>query len=662
MYKDMRECSECHSRLQNHSFTNDTDGRLCNACHNKRTKREQSGRGISSSSSSVNHTFVTEELPIPSSVPDPFAFIPSIKSTIADSLRNTLKIHGQIKWYPSSTMFFVKSMDEGVAKFPGHFAATPKILLQEFEIDDQIEESVQAMLERAGEFMDNGSDYVVDNLEKLEIYTCTYNPVGGSSYIALPQFLADKKCIINVRNDDDRCFEYSILAQLYPVKNNKNIINSYRKNWGKLNFVNIDVPVKISDIPRFERQNPTISIGVQTIDESNRIVPLYATKHQGRPHHVNLFYLTEFIRVDGTVVSQREPAEEGCVARHHYCLVSDLGRLLSYASAHANKSFPCLYCLHRYYSQFALDRHLPLCTAHAPCRIIFPSNKIKVIKGRKIAANDDDDDDADFGPHQTMDELLEVDADVKKELELIAAIAEGRCPENILCYKQQQYEFVVPFCVYADFESFIDSNDVHRVSGFCTLLTSTYLDNELPYCYSGTDPLKRFFEHLMSIRDRVAIALWRNFPMEQLTDEQEDHHEKSTHCYTCNLPFTPTNRKVRHHCHMTSAYIAPTCNSCNLKLKYRKFSKSQLKDVEKAAGKEFFIPIFFHNLRGYDSHLIIKALDKYNASGIKIIASTTEKFMSFSLGGFRFFYSFPFFNQSLCSFVKVFCKKGRGLV
>src|SRR5437867_10519221 len=66
MHKDMRECSECHRRLQNHSFTADTDGRLCNACHNKRTKRGQSGRGIASSS--VNHTFVTEELPIPSSV------------------------------------------------------------------------------------------------------------------------------------------------------------------------------------------------------------------------------------------------------------------------------------------------------------------------------------------------------------------------------------------------------------------------------------------------------------------------------------------------------------------------------------------------------------------------------------------------------------------
>src|SRR5437867_10516479 len=117
MHKDMRECSECHRRLQNHSFTDDTDGRLCNACHNKRTKRVQSGRGMTSSS--VNHTFVTEDIAIPSSVPDPFAFIPSIKSTIADSLRNALKIHGQIKWYPSSTISFnlsvyLQSVSKGV--------------------------------------------------------------------------------------------------------------------------------------------------------------------------------------------------------------------------------------------------------------------------------------------------------------------------------------------------------------------------------------------------------------------------------------------------------------------------------------------------------------------------------------------------------------------
>jgi len=75
-------------------------------------------------------------------------------------------------------------------------------------------------------------------------------------------------------------------------------------------------------------------------------------------------------------------------------------------------------------------------------------------------------------------------------------------------------------------------------------------------------------------------------------------------------------------------------------------------------GKEFFIPIFFHNLRGYDSHLIIKALDKHFARDIHVIASTTEKFMSFTVGGFRFVDSLQFLNASLDSLVKVLAKSG----
>src|SRR3989442_1361012 len=251
------------------------------------------------------------------------------------------------------------------------------------------------MLERAGEFMDNGSDYVVDNLEKLEIYTCTYNPVGGSSYIVLPKFLADKKCIINVKNEDDElCFAYSILAQLYPSKSNKNKVVSYKKHLGKLNFLNIDVPVKLSDIPRFERQNPTISIGVQTLDESNRVVPLYASEYRHRPHHINLFYLTEFPFQDSA---------DG--VKHHYCLVTDLSRLLSSATVHKHKCIPCTYCLHRFYSQYAFERHAPLCIVNPPCRIIFPSNKIKVRKG------DLDADEIKFGEIETVEELLGIDAD-----------------------------------------------------------------------------------------------------------------------------------------------------------------------------------------------------------------------------------------------------------
>src|SRR3989441_11336798 len=135
---------------------------------------------------------------------------------------------------------------------------------------------------------------------------------------------------------------------------------------------------------------------------------------------------------------------------------------------------------------------------------------------------------------ELIEELLEIDAEEKKELELIEAIAEGKCPDNILCYKDQQYEFQVPFCVCADFESFIDENDSHMVSGFCTHLTSIYDIEETPYCYSGSDPLKRFFDHLMTIRDKVEDIIGLNLPMDPLTEEQEEYHDQATQCYTCN--------------------------------------------------------------------------------------------------------------------------------
>src|SRR3989442_1680202 len=526
VHDEQRRCRRCNRRLGEHLYDNPTDGRLCNACFRSHAKWVQSGRVQSGRGrSSVNHTFITDDINIPDNVPDPLTFIRSEVSSLADSLREALKSQGSIKWYPSSSVSFTKKVGEDVARISTHFNAPAQILLTEQDIDAQLEESIDVMLAKLCDFVDNGSDYTIDNLDRLEIRTATYNPVGGSSYIPLPDFLANKQGIVNVKNiDDDICFQYSILAQLYPSKNNKTNVCSYKKHLKNLNMTGIDVPVKIASIPRFEHQNPTISIGVQTLDENNRIVPLYASRHRGREHHVNLFYLSQFTRVDGSVITHGDPVEEGSVAKNHYCLVTDLGRLLYSSTSCRNKCFPCIYCLHRFYTQHALDRHIPLCSTKPPCLIVFPSNKIKVRK---------DEGEEDLQDLELIEELLEIDAEEKKELELIEAIAEGKCPDNILCYKNQQYEFQVPFCVYADFESFIDENDLHMVSGFCIHLTSIYDLDETPYCYSGSDPLKRFFEHSMSIRDKVETILGLNLPMDPLTEEQEDYHERARHRFTC---------------------------------------------------------------------------------------------------------------------------------
>ena len=40
----------------------------------------------------------------------------------------------------------------------------------------------------------------------LDLYTVKYEPLGSSSFIPLPEFLAAKKAIINLKNEDE-CFK-----------------------------------------------------------------------------------------------------------------------------------------------------------------------------------------------------------------------------------------------------------------------------------------------------------------------------------------------------------------------------------------------------------------------------------------------------------------------
>ena len=42
--------------------------------------------------------------------------------------------------------------------------------------------------------------------------------LGGSSYIPLPKFLAAKKAIVNLKNEDDECFKWAITRALNPVE------------------------------------------------------------------------------------------------------------------------------------------------------------------------------------------------------------------------------------------------------------------------------------------------------------------------------------------------------------------------------------------------------------------------------------------------------------
>ena len=104
---------------------------------------------------------------------------------------------------------------------------------------------------------------------KLDLGVAVYAPLQGSSYVKLPKGLEDKKGILNVQNEDEKCFLWSVLAALHPVrrKDNPHRVGHYKRFERELNVSGIEFPMKVKDISKFERQNPTISINLFGYEE-----------------------------------------------------------------------------------------------------------------------------------------------------------------------------------------------------------------------------------------------------------------------------------------------------------------------------------------------------------------------------------------------------------
>ena len=75
----------------------------------------------------------------------------------------------------------------------------------------------------------------------------------------------------------------------------------------------------------------------------------------------------------------------------------------------------------------------------------------------------------------------------------------------------------------------------------------------------------------------------------------------------------------------------------------------------------YIIPVIFHNLNGYDSHLIMQYVTRvYAPNFIDVIPTTSEKFLNFEIGNLRFIDSLQFLTASLDKLVQSLAADGRG--
>ena len=152
---------------------------------------------------------------------DPLQLFSNRKEDIAKYLEDAAKGRNRIKWHMSCAIKFVKYDKEGneidtVAFFTSRCVTK---LPQEDEetLNLSIDQAYYKMFVDCQEFQREGSGWAIDEVLYLKLMMAKYVPLKGSQYIDLPPKVKNLKAVINIQNDDDKCFLWSVLAHLYEA-------------------------------------------------------------------------------------------------------------------------------------------------------------------------------------------------------------------------------------------------------------------------------------------------------------------------------------------------------------------------------------------------------------------------------------------------------------
>ena len=428
------------------------------------------------------------------------------------------------------------------------------------EMIDEIEEEIQKV-EQA-----EGSGWVFLEVENLTLHTDIWDPIKASSYIDLPKELKNKNAIINMKNEDNKCFLWCVLRALNPSKDKhpSRIDKNLKSKENTLNMEGIEYPVSLKDINRFEKQNPEISISVLGYSKDERIYPLRISeftkkkKEDERKHNIVLL-----------LIKNRDNS--------HYCYVKNLSALLSsQVNNHKSKLYFCLNCLSGYDDPEKLEKHKEYCSEEESIKINMPK------------------------------------------------------PDTYIKFKNYLYSERAPFAIYADFESILKPLDTcepdpnksythkyqkHEPVSFVYYIKSfnesVYKSKLRKYVKENEEDPDTIDVFINWLEEDVKIISGLGNKKMVITPEEQKQFSQASNCWICGKLLNLQDR-VRDHCHFTGRYRGAACNICNLKY-----------------CKPNNISVFFHNLSGYDSHLFIKKLNT-TMGNIDCIPNNEENYISFS--------------------------------
>ena len=459
---------------------------------------------------------VVDIIPQGSEKYDVLQFFANAKQDVKSELENRREQQRNVKWYLNTQVQFKRDLDDGSEeKINTHFRSKTYIALQNEDEEHETNEAFQKMNDSLEEFIHKGSNWLVEGVVSMEICTVPFSPLSASSYMNLPLKIRFTGSVVNVKNNDNKCFLWSILAALHSTDIHPERVSHYEPYENELNMMGIEYPVSLSKIEKFERQND-ISINIFGFEEGETF-PLYLSKLPNRNREVDLLYISN-------------------ESNQHYCLIKNLNRFLR-STNKGHKHYYCRRCLHGFIRQDLLDAHRQYCNQFTFQKVKYPEEGKNNVEFRNF--------------HKQIRVPFVIYADfetINKKMEL-EHMNEGSSTTHLVEFEACGYSYQV-----------VCTNDKYT---------------KPPVVYRGKNAVDGFLEDLLKEETYIRNILSEIEPL-IMSEKAESEFQSATNCYICGRQFNEKLIKVRDHAHEGKSgcnsspqytnYRGASCQRCNLNL------------------------------------------------------------------------------------------------
>ena len=209
-------------------------------------------------------------------------------------------------------------------------------------------------------------------------------------------------------------------------------------------------------------------------------------------------------------------------------------------------------------------------------------------------------------------------------------------------FKNFDKQILIPFKIYADSGCFNKRVNINT-SGY-TKLYQKHVPNSIraklvcnddrftlpTKIFTGSNSIIEFIQWVFEHQNYCNQIIDNHFNKKlKMSTEDEENYQNSECCWICNQKIIKD--KVRDHYHITGKFRDPPHKEYNSKLRIPRK-----------------LPIIFHNLEGYDGHLIFRGFNTFKDMNIQVIPKSNERYMSITVNrNIIFLDSLQFLKASL---------------